>query len=191
MNNDKKDGCVYFIKDNACDAVKIGMSSNNKPKRRFDSFLTYAPYGGVLLGYIISCVPKKLETILHEKYNKRRIDREWFNLTIKESLDIINSFDNSVNLLEIDRFLEIERNEISANKVESIKSYIKNKALVEEQISILVLCSQMIEINTISEMARMENKTPRGIKISNQYKKINIGKQVFAIKGISEDNLPF
>ena len=66
-----------------------------------------------------------------------------------------------------------------------------DKANENQVVSILVLCSQILEINTISEMARMENKTPRGIKISNQYKKINIGKQVFAIKGISEDNLPF
>ena len=66
-----------------------------------------------------------------------------------------------------------------------------DKANEKQVVSILVLCSQILEINTISEMARMENKTPRGIKISNQYKKINIGKQVFAIKGISEDNLPF
>jgi hypothetical protein len=66
-----------------------------------------------------------------------------------------------------------------------------DKLDLSQRVSLLILLTHDIEINTISEMARLENKTPRGIKISNQYKKINIGKQIFAIKGISEDNLPF
>jgi hypothetical protein len=40
-------------------------------------------------------------------------------------------------------------------------------------------------------MARKENKTPRGIKTSNKYRKIKIGKQIFAIKGLTNNNLPF
>ena len=61
----------------------------------------------------------------------------------------------------------------------------------ESIVSILVLCSQMLDIDTISEMARKENKTPRGIKISNQYKKIQIGKQTLVIKGLEENSMPF
>jgi len=63
--------------------------------------------------------------------------------------------------------------------------------ITQQLVSILVLCASKLEINTISEMARLENKTLRGIKISNQYKKINIGKQTLAIKGVCEDSLPF
>ena len=40
-------------------------------------------------------------------------------------------------------------------------------------------------------MARRENKTPRGIKISTQYKKIEIGNQTFVIKGLKKDLFPF
>lgn len=58
-------------------------------------------------------------------------------------------------------------------------------------VSILLLASQQLEIDTVSEMARKEGKTPSGIKISNQYRKIKIGKQLFAVKGLSDDNLPF
>ena len=61
----------------------------------------------------------------------------------------------------------------------------------KQLVSLLILITSKLEINTISEMARIEDKTPRGITISNQYKKIKIGKQSFAIKGIKEDGLPF
>lgn len=66
-----------------------------------------------------------------------------------------------------------------------------DKLTLNERVSILILLTSDIEVNTISEMARRENKTPRGIRISNQYKKIQIGKQTFAIKGMAEDNFPF
>ena len=41
----------------------------------------------------------------------------------------------------------------------------------EQLVSILILTTSVLDIDTISEMARKENKTPRGIKISNKYKK--------------------
>ena len=52
----------------------------------------------------------------------------------------------------------------------------------EMQVSILELIAERIGLNTISEMARIEGKTPRGINISNQYKKIKIGKQKLCFK---------
>tara|TARA_B110001454_G_C12511792_1_gene347145 strand:+ start:43 stop:276 length:234 start_codon:yes stop_codon:yes gene_type:complete len=67
-------------------------------------------------------------------------------------------------------------------------SNIKDK---EDLVSILVLCSQMVDVDTISEMARKENKTPRGIKISNKYRKIQIGKQTLVIKGMDDTSMPF
>jgi len=52
------------------------------------------------------------------------------------------------------------------------------------------LCTK-IDINTISGMARKENKTPRGIKISNRYRKINIGDALLCIKGLKDNKIPF
>ena len=66
-----------------------------------------------------------------------------------------------------------------------------DKFTLKQLVSILVLILSKININTVSEMARAEGKTPRGIRISNQYKKIKIGKQTLAIKGVTESNLPF
>lgn len=40
-------------------------------------------------------------------------------------------------------------------------------------------------------MSRRENKTPRGIRISNQYRKVPIGDQLMCVKGLIEDSLPF
>lgn len=74
------------------------------------------------------------------------------------------------------------------NQVLSISSGEYTK---EQLVSILILCVSELEIYTISEMARKESKTPRGISISNRYRKIMISKQKFAIKGLSDDNIPF
>lgn len=60
-----------------------------------------------------------------------------------------------------------------------------------EIVLLIEFLSNKIDINTISEMARIENKTPRGIRISNQYRKLNIGKQLLCVKGVTDSNLPF
>lgn len=52
------------------------------------------------------------------------------------------------------------------------------------------LCNK-IDINTISGMARSENKTPSGIRKSNKYRKINIGDAALCIKGLNDTKLPF
>lgn len=79
--------------------------------------------------------------------------------------------------------------------MESIKDVVVNisegKFTDEQLISILLLITEKIPIDTISETARKEGKTPRGIEISNQYRKIKIGKQKFAIPGLKADLFPF
>ena len=67
------------------------------------------------------------------------------------------------------------------NEIEDLKSLV----------AILELTTDKLCIFTISEMARHENKSPNGIRKSNQYLKINIGGQLMAIKGIRHNNLPF
>ena len=74
---------------------------------------------------------------------------------------------------------------------ETILAINDHKYSQRELVSIMILTANELEINTISEMARLENKTPRGILISNNYEIIKIGKQRFAIKGLTKTNLPF
>ena len=61
----------------------------------------------------------------------------------------------------------------------------------KQALQLFELCLSRISIDTIQGMAKSEGKSYNGIKTSNRYKKINIGKQKFAIKGVSETNLPF
>tara|TARA_R110002051_G_scaffold256249_1_gene315359 strand:+ start:562 stop:789 length:228 start_codon:yes stop_codon:yes gene_type:complete len=62
---------------------------------------------------------------------------------------------------------------------------------VNKLVAILELTVYKLEIDTISEMARKEGKSPNGINKSNCYRKLKVGKQKFAIKGIRDTNLPF
>ena len=54
-------------------------------------------------------------------------------------------------------------------------------------VSILVLITE--KINTLNGMAASESKTPRGIKMSKRYTKLEIGRAKLAVKGLKE-NLP-
>jgi len=58
-------------------------------------------------------------------------------------------------------------------------------------VSILEVAAHKLEINTISEMARLEGKSPNGIRQSKNYRKINVGKQVMVIKGLRDSDMPF
>lgn len=78
------------------------------------------------------------------------------------------------------------------NKLAKTLVFIENDGFsASELLSLFEFISTKIDIDTISGMARKENKTPRGIKTSNQYRKIKIGCQTMAIKGIKHTNLPF
>ena len=64
------------------------------------------------------------------------------------------------------------------NKLANTLLSIENGEFTEsELVSILILIASEINIDTVSGMARIENKTPRGIRISNQYLKVKIGSQ--------------
>ena len=60
---------------------------------------------------------------------------------------------------------------------------------IEKLVSIFVLLESKLDILTISKMARKEGKTPRGIEISNNYRKEFIGGQKMAIKGLCENEI--
>tara|TARA_R110002126_G_scaffold131545_1_gene275346 strand:+ start:75 stop:314 length:240 start_codon:yes stop_codon:yes gene_type:complete len=75
-----------------------------------------------------------------------------------------------------------------ANTLLSIE---KGEFTESELVSILLLITSEINIDTVSGMARTENKTPRGVRISNQYLKIKVGSQLMTVKGLRENNLPF
>jgi GTPase Era involved in 16S rRNA processing len=70
--------------------------------------------------------------------------------------------------------------------------YLDSEELTKsELVSYLTIVVSRLEIDTLSEMARRENKCRTGIIVSDCYKKIKIGKQTLAIKGVRQDNMPF
>ena len=66
-----------------------------------------------------------------------------------------------------------------------------NKFTLSELVSILILIVSKINIDTVSGMARRENKQPSGIRNSNQYRKLMIGCQKMVVAGLQDVNLPF
>ena len=70
--------------------------------------------------------------------------------------------------------------------------YLDSQELTKSQlVSYLTIIVSNLEIDTLSEMARKEGKWRNGIIVSDRYKKLDIGKQTFAIKGVRNGGLPF
>lgn len=68
---------------------------------------------------------------------------------------------------------------------------INNSTDVEYLVAILELTALKTGADTVSEVARKENKSPNGIRKSNQYRKIKIGKQTMVVSELVNNNLPF
>ena len=72
-----------------------------------------------------------------------------------------------------------------------LKAIENNGFSLDELVSIFELIENKLTIGTYSHVARLENKTPKGIEVSKKYRKIKIGDTKMAIAGISGNNLPF
>jgi len=66
----------------------------------------------------------------------------------------------------------------------------KNDLSKNEVVLLIELLTNKININTISGMARSENKTPAGIRTSKRYRKLRIGDALLCVKGLTDTNLP-
>jgi len=68
---------------------------------------------------------------------------------------------------------------------------IEQETDLNKLVAILELSADKLGIKTISEMARIEGKSPNGINQSKRYRKLIIGTQKMCIKGLTDTNLPF
>ena len=66
-----------------------------------------------------------------------------------------------------------------------------NKFVLEEMVQLFELLENKLEIDTVSGMARSENKSHNGIKKSNRYYKTKVGGQTMVVKGLGDSKLPF
>jgi len=76
----------------------------------------------------------------------------------------------------------------------------KNQLLIEVEkendkeklVQILELTAHKLEVNTISELARIYGISPNGVKSSKRFRKLFIGKQLMAIPNLRDNNkMPF
>lgn len=80
----------------------------------------------------------------------------------------------------------------SSRDYEKILDKIKKEENKEKLVAILELTAHKLQINTISEIARINGITPNGVKSSKRYRKLFIGKQLMAIPNLKDNNkLPF
>lgn len=97
-------GCVYFFKHVGLTPIKIGYSENESPINRFNNFKTFAPYGSEIIGFIIISDAKEVEHALHKKYSNKRLNGEWYDLSIDEVMFEINFYTKVSDIKEKNEF---------------------------------------------------------------------------------------
>lgn len=81
---------VYLI-EHEHGFIKIGVSQN--PKQRVRDLQTSCPYDLSVLAVIETDVPFTVESHLHEKYENRKQQGEWFDLSTREKIHLLNLAD--------------------------------------------------------------------------------------------------
>ena len=86
---------VYFLKHKNTAPIKIGHSKEPNPKRRIQSYLTYAPFGIDYLGHVK--IKGKENSVLLEKriqtfFKDKRLVKEWF---LVSEAEIVNYLEKS------------------------------------------------------------------------------------------------
>ncbi|HLR69441.1 MAG TPA: GIY-YIG nuclease family protein [Virgibacillus sp.] len=89
---DYTNGFLYIIKDNASNRYKIGITTNYKDRLR--SLNTIVPFGITIIEIFPSSKYKEIEKDVHERFNNRRRNGEWFEFNendLKECIDYVKS----------------------------------------------------------------------------------------------------
>ena len=84
-------GSVYFLRYTGQPNVKIGFSAESDPFNRVSAYKMYSYSGVELIGYIVARDADKLEKSFHKKHKHKRLNGEWFSITIREAKDEIKS----------------------------------------------------------------------------------------------------
>lgn len=82
-------GCVYFFKHKGLPFINIGFYTNESPINRFEQFKTYAPTGAEIVGFINVHDACKLEAELHNQFSSKRLNGEWFDISIETCHSLI------------------------------------------------------------------------------------------------------
>lgn len=91
-------GLVYLILNSETDRYKIGVTSNDTVKKRFNNIKTGNDCGLMLISTFKTKHHRKLERMLHVRFSNKRYSGEWFELTIE---DVSNFKNTCTEILEI------------------------------------------------------------------------------------------
>lgn len=132
-----KNQIVYLFRHKDTNYVKIGFTLQNDCYDRFQSFCTYSPNGGEIVGTIKTNSARKLEKEIHEKYKHKRLKGEFFELT-QDECDLILKKHKSQIVEDVIKKIRIAESEGNFNLLEKINSFFykkhKDVGLENEQI---------------------------------------------------------
>lgn len=150
---------VYLFRQIGTNYVKIGMTASTSCEERFNSFKTYSPNGGEIVGIIRTNNALNLERELHELYSHKRLNGEFFLLDQDECDLILSSYrhDATERLINIIRELESSGR---YNLIESTLKFVErrinddsNTVLIEDSyIKLIDLINKEFEANDFEHL---------------------------------------
>lgn len=121
----KKNGYVYFFKHSKLKPIKIGYTLDESINNRFNDFKVFSPYNAEIVGFIESDNAQKLEHDLHRKYKEKRLNGEWFDITIEDVKREMNLYNSEFELKRLSNFYIEYLNKFSKIK-DDLASLIEN-----------------------------------------------------------------
>ena len=111
---------VYVFRLVGTGFYKIGMTKNESIKNRLQSIKTYSPFEVEVITVIKTKNAFLLEKQIHEKFNSKRMNGEFFELTKSDVIYLKNLEDINTRKLKEFFWTEIISNEIDLNLLKSV-----------------------------------------------------------------------
>lgn len=129
---------VYFFMQKGTNYVKIGYTRSIDISSRFSTFCTYAPLGGKIVGFIKTESGISLEKKIHNELSHKRLYGEFFNISEKDCLNIIERYNSEETNCIISNFnIWLSKNSDSIDQLNDVlKNAISkiNKELTDEDL---------------------------------------------------------
>jgi hypothetical protein len=178
-----REPCVYFVKHNAIDPIKIGYTTDIE--KRLTHLAVSSPFGLTLVGTIISDDAQAIEKELHLRFSQYRLKGEWFEITRAQVEAAIKTYDDlyydkiqkAILFLE-ERHLEMDENKRkeSLDFVSTVVSFIDSHGgPIEKSTAIQIL----MESTNVSKMTMYNKIKKHQAALNRQIKMFKRGKTVF------------
>lgn len=200
-------GYVYFFRHIGTTPVKIGMTCNETVSSRFDSFNTFSPYGGEILGFIESEKPYELEHKIHEQFKEKRLNGEFFEISNEVVESLILKFSNKKIIAlkhEFNRWLtnidcnSVDFSEFSRffDKREKVKEEvgINDSIIIANHIQKILIEHNNVEFITISQLSKIcanVYKTTIRQYLNEHFVRSKRAIRFHSINGVSEIGIPY